>query len=215
MRTEELVEKLNADAVRQTAYTPTKTLVVSLGVSAVIAILLAVLLFDPLPMVERIYLATTHRALLNLLFVLSVLSVAVAILRDLSIPGRRPALSTKAVVIPFAVYGVVVAHEACTNAPSLFSSHADHETVLTCLLQTFVLALPAFLIIVLGVRKLAPTDLRRSGFFVGLLAGAVGAFSYCLHAPTDSFVVGTIHASGIAMMAVIGRSLGPALLRWK
>lgn len=52
-----------------------------------------------------------------------------------------------------------------------------------CVTQVLVLALPAFVILVVAVRRCAPTDLVQAGVAVGM--GAIGVLGYSLGCTTD------------------------------
>lgn len=65
------------------------------------------------------------------------------------------------------------------------------------------------------LRGMAPTRLRLAGFAAGLLAGAVGAFSYAFHCPELSpAFIAVWYSAGILLAGGLGAVLGPRLLRW-
>jgi hypothetical protein len=157
-----------------------------------------------------------HSFLLNLVFIISVGSVATAIVRDLSVPGRSITLPSVAILIPFALLGGSALHELSTASFDHFSHHADGPSLFICVGQTSMLALPAFAILAIGIRRLAPTDLRSAGFCVGLLAGAIGSMGYCFHAPNESLTFGVIVYSAVILLtAIVGGLVGPRVLRWR
>ena len=81
------------------------------------------------------------------------------------------------------------------------------------LLATF--SLPAMGALLWAMRSLAPTRLAQAGQACGLLAGALGAAGYALACPESSVAfVAVWYTVGIALMALLGRWLGPLLLRW-
>ena len=76
-------------------------------------------------------------------------------------------------------------------------------------------SLPALGGILWAVRGLAPTRPDRAGFACGLLAGCLGAAGYALACPESSLTfVAVWYTLGIALTALLGRVLGPAVLRW-
>jgi hypothetical protein len=62
---------------------------------------------------------------------------------------------------------------------------------------------------------MAPTDLRRTGALVGLIAGSVSATAYALHCVDDSLpFVALWYGGTIFLCTLAGVVLGPRLLRW-
>lgn len=77
------------------------------------------------------------------------------------------------------------------------------------------LALPALAVGLRALRGLAPTQPRRAGFAVGLLAGALGAAGYAL-ACTElalSFIA-VWYSLGMLLAGGLGAWAGPRVLRW-
>ena len=84
-----------------------------------------------------------------------------------------------------------------------------------CSRNVFLLALPIFAGLLWSFRRLAPTQLALAGTCAGLAAGAWGATLYCLHCPeTSALFVLTWYSLGMLGAALVGRLLGPRLLRW-
>lgn len=86
---------------------------------------------------------------------------------------------------------------------------------LSCPVSVLVLSLPTLAGAFWALRGLAPTRLRRAGFAAGVLAGAVGAFSYATSCNelAPSFVA-VWYTAGIGAAGLLGALLGPRLLRW-
>ena len=84
-----------------------------------------------------------------------------------------------------------------------------------CVGLIMVLSLPAIAGLGWAFRRLAPEDPRAAGTSVGLLAGAFAAVEYALACPEHSamFLV-TFYTLGICLAGLIGRLIGPRLLRW-
>ena len=84
-----------------------------------------------------------------------------------------------------------------------------------CSRNVFLLALPIFVGLLWSYRRLAPTQLALAGATAGMAAGAWGATLYCLHCPeTSALFVLTWYTLGMLGAALVGRVLGPRLLRW-
>lgn len=89
------------------------------------------------------------------------------------------------------------------------------QTWLKCPWTLMGLSLPALAGILWAVRGLAPTHPRQAGWAAGLLAGALGAAGYALACPESSTTFVAIwYTMGILITALIGRWLGPHVLRW-
>jgi len=84
-----------------------------------------------------------------------------------------------------------------------------------CLFCIPFLAIIPFALLISAMRKGAPTDLRRSGAVVGLVAGAIGATVYSFSCPSDSWLFVFLgYTAALALCSIIGGQLGPRLLGW-
>lgn len=84
-----------------------------------------------------------------------------------------------------------------------------------CLFIGVVLGLGVAVILTLQLRRGAPTSPMRAGWLSGIAAGAAGIFALSMHCPNDDIVhIGLWHASAVAVSAVAGRWIIPALVRW-
>jgi hypothetical protein len=111
---------------------------------------------------------------------------------------------------------VVLAAISLLLAPS---SHWDKMIVgdqwLECLLSIPIIAIVPFATIIWAVRRAAPTNLVRTGTFVGLVAGGVSAIAYAVHCTDDSLpFVAVWYGGTIVLCTLAGAALGPRLLRW-
>lgn len=89
------------------------------------------------------------------------------------------------------------------------------ETWLTCPWTLMGFSLPALAGVLWAVRGLAPTKPAQAGFAGGLLAGTLGAMGYALACPeSSSAFVAIWYTLGIVLTGLIGRALGPVVLRW-
>lgn len=70
-------------------------------------------------------------------------------------------------------------------------------------------------VIVLWLRRGAPTSLSRAGWLTGLAAGSFGAFAYAVHCPANSiYYVGLWYSLAVMNGALLGRLIVPPLIRW-
>ena len=84
-----------------------------------------------------------------------------------------------------------------------------------CVLQVFILAIPAFLVLAMSVRRCAPIDLVQAGIATGMLAGAIGVLGYSLGCTADDpTVVAWRYGIAIVIWGAIGGGLGKIVLRW-
>jgi hypothetical protein len=216
MRTDDLIAQLSVDAPPSRLKRPGMTLAIASAVAFAVVLTVSATWLGLRADLRKALLFDDHALLLNLTFALSIGASALAIVRDLAVPGRRVGLPGLLTAAPFLLMAALVGNEVRTGALHLASSHIDHTSLFTCIWQIAALAVPAFAILFFGLRRLAPTDLSRSGLYVGLLAGAIGTFGFCLHAAGDSVLPVALAASiGIGLMAALGHVVGPRLLRWK
>lgn len=84
-----------------------------------------------------------------------------------------------------------------------------------CPIRIVLISLPAFAVVVWGLRRLAPTRLRLAGAAAGLLAGGVGATVYGLYCQeTAAAFVVIWYTLGLGLCAGLGALAGPRVLRW-
>lgn len=84
-----------------------------------------------------------------------------------------------------------------------------------CLGAIVVTSIPAFVLMVLAFRRLAPTRLRVSGFLAGLSAGASASIAYALFCPeTAAPFLLVWYTLAMLAPAVFGALTGQRLLRW-
>jgi hypothetical protein len=89
------------------------------------------------------------------------------------------------------------------------------QTWLACLWFVLGLSIPALMALLVGARRLAPTNLKVTGFAMGLLAGSIGALGYSFACPETSLTFVAIwYTAGILLVGLVGRVLAPSVLRW-
>ncbi|MBX9846736.1 MAG: DUF1109 domain-containing protein [Xanthobacteraceae bacterium] len=216
MAARDIVDRISADPRIRRRERPTPRLILSVVLSlAVVAGLSVGLLRSP----DILSIASggqhDHGFILNFAFVVSVAACALVVVRDLSVPARRVSLPKSVLALPFVSMAVLAGHDLMGSSLHVTSQHVSHASWLSCVWQTISLAIPAFAVLTLGVRHLAPVDLRRAGAYIGMLAGALGAMGHCWHASAAPFVLDALgYTAAIAAMMVAGMLFGPRLLRW-
>jgi hypothetical protein len=153
--------------------------------------------------------------LLKLAFAVGIVGLASVYLARLARPGGERRTSSISLVVPFAAI-VLLSAISLGLAPS---SHWDKMVMgdewLECLLSIPLIAIVPFAAIVAAVRRAAPTNLVRTGAFVGLVSGGVSAAAYALHCTNDSLpFVAVWYGGTIVLCTLAGTALGPRLLRW-
>ncbi|TCK43635.1 hypothetical protein B0G84_1977 [Paraburkholderia sp. BL8N3] len=85
----------------------------------------------------------------------------------------------------------------------------------SCSFNIALISLPALAAALWAVRGLAPTRLRLTGAIAGLMAGTIGALTYCLRCPEMSVPFwATWYLIGMSIPTAAGALLGPRVLRW-
>jgi hypothetical protein len=84
-----------------------------------------------------------------------------------------------------------------------------------CLMLGGAASLLVFAMLVLWLRRGAPTAPDRAGLVAGVAAGAFGIFAFSLHCPDNDIVhIGIWHSTVVLAMAGLGRITVPRLIRW-
>ena len=216
MTVDELVTRLSREDPRPARPGPT-TMIAGAAMAALVVVLaLSLLWLRPRVDLGTELLTLDHVFLLKLIFTIGVVASALPIVRDLSTPGRHLGWASVLAALPFVVIVLLALHEIGGLPPSQWPRHVEHAKWFDCLWQIPALALPAFAILVLGVRALAPTNLVRTGAFLGLVAGGLGAIGYTLHCHDDAIAfVALSYTLAMAEMALFGALTGPRVLRWR
>lgn len=214
MNPDDLLDRLSADMSHRRRWTPQRLLLAGVGIALLIATILSYLLLAQEPDASVIRIAEPL-FLLKMAFVLSIVFSALSIVRDLSSPGRKVGWQALVMVAPFLIIAVVSAEEMLGTHSTGWEHELAHASIATCLWQIGLLALPAFAVLTAIVRSLAPVNLARTGLYLGLLSGAIGAFGYAFHCH-ENFVtlVAVSYSLAIVQMGLLGACLGPRLLRW-
>jgi len=213
MNTDELIAALGREPPRRLRFASTAAVATAGLVALALVMTLSLTLLksrDDLSLVLAIH---DHVFLLKLVFTVAVVATTLVVVRDLSVPGRRVGRAAVFAAIPFIVVIVLALYQFATlqrNEPP-----HPHDTWFECLWQIPALAVPAFVILAVTVRRLAPTNLVRTGAYIGLLAGGIGAVGYAFHCRDDDVAyVALSYTFAILEMVLIGALLGPRVLRW-
>lgn len=84
-----------------------------------------------------------------------------------------------------------------------------------CLAGGSIASLLVFAMLVLWLRRGAPTSPERAGLVAGVAAGAFGIFAASLHCADNDIVhIGIWHSAVVLVTGLVGRLLVPRLIRW-
>jgi len=215
MNTDDLVARLSRDARRQPTFAPAVPVFIAAVAALFVATILSIVWLRPRADLFTILATDNHTFLLKIAFTFAVVFSALPIIRDLAVPGRRLGNWSLLAFIPFVVVGILALNEKPGGHTHGTSHHADLSSWLECLWQIPALAIPAFAILLIVVRSLAPTNLRLTGAYVGLAAGGIGAVGYVFHCDHDSMAfIAMFYSLAIFEMTVLGALFGPRVLRW-
>lgn len=215
MHTSELINGLSQAPSRPSIFGPAAAVIGAAIVALALAIILSAVWLNPRDDLAIALVVSNHVFLLKVSFTLGVAVSALPIVRDLSVPGRRLGSWSLLAAVPFVVIGILALKESFQPHVVGPSHHGDAASWLECLWQIPALSIPAFLILTIVVRRLAPTNLTLTGAYLGLAAGGIGAVGYSFHCGHDSLAfIAAFYTLAIFEMAMLGALIGPRVLRW-
>jgi len=217
MKTEQLIKVLSQQAAREPGLQRPAAAIVLAVIGATFATVVASILLA-LYRKESIVLAdfADHTTLVKLFFALTIMCAAAISIRDFSVPGRRPRIPFVVTVAPFVFIAAATLVDAYSMAEEQWNTPVLQGSWWHCLFEVTLLTVPSFVIMTVAVRQLAPVNLRRAGFFVGLFSGSLSTLCYILHQNNESLMFAALtHSFSIVVAAVVGAALGPRVLRWK
>lgn len=145
--------------------------------------------------------------------VLSVLGFIAA--ERLSRPGGKLRLPLIGIFAVIAVTGAAGIVQVLMAAPEDVRTLLIGGSALLCPFYIVVLSVPVFVVSVLVMRRLAPTNLPAAGFAAGLLSGAAGSWVYAFHCTESGLPFITLwYTAGFLAAALIGAAVGRWALRW-
>lgn len=211
MNTEQFMDMLARGAGPAPRALVTRKLAPVILMGAVCSSLLALVLIGPLPAENYL----TSPPWIKFAYA-AVLAVGAGLLT------RQLAKPLSSLFVARLLVWITIASMIVAGAITLTLTPADErvaalfgQTWLTCPWTLMAFSLPALVGILWAVRGLAPTKPKQAGWAGGLLAGTLGAMGYALTCPELSTpFVAIWYTTGMMMTAVIGRLLGPVVLRW-
>ena len=151
---------------------------------------------------------------LKLLFSGSIAALASIYLLKAARPGGDRKISV-AILLPFSGIMALALASLILSPSSHWKDTVSGDQWLECVISIPLIAIAPFAAIIWAVRQAAPTNLRRTGALVGLVAGSLSAMGYALHCVDDSIpFIAIWYSATIALCTLVGAVLGPRLLRW-
>lgn len=215
MKIDELVAVLARDDPRPARRPPTATVIDAAILALALVLTTSAAWLNLRPDTATEFVVYNRIFLLKLIFTASVVAGALPIVRDLSVPGCRVRRVSVLAAAPFAVIMMLALGELSGLPVSKWTHHVGDASWLDCLWQIPALSVPAFVVLAVAVKRLAPTRLVRTGAGVGLVAGGMGAIGYALHCHDDAIsFVALSYTAAILEVTLLGAFLGPRVLRW-
>ncbi|HET9161578.1 MAG TPA: DUF1109 domain-containing protein [Caulobacteraceae bacterium] len=133
----------------------------------------------------------------------------------LATPTGRAGRILYAVIAAAVILAVIAAMEVARATSAEMPVLVFGNTWKWCGLRIVTLSLPLTLALMAGLRRLAPTRLTLAGAAAGLAAGGLAAVIYGFYCQETSAVFVVIwYSLGVAASAGLGALIGPRLLRW-
>ena len=188
---------------------------ISMAVVAGAAVAVAIVFFGLGPRTGLTNLETIVPALLKVVITFIILVPASVYLIKLARPGGERRTPLAFVALSF-IAVMLLAAVSLAFAPAYhWNGKIFGDEWLECVISIPLIAIVPFSVIIYAVRQMAPTDLTRTGAFVGLVAGCLSAIGYALHCADDTVPFFALWYGGtVALCTIAGWKLGPKLLHW-
>jgi hypothetical protein len=213
MNTDELIAALAMDTKPVRSGQAAFGLVAALtaGTAAAMA-LIAIFIGDPLLGTRSVSVMTFG---VKMAFTTSLLLLAGYLLYQSGRPGHEPGRGLPWIAAPFVLVAILAAIALASAPAGVTHTLIFGSSWQVCLLSVSLLSIPVYAMLLVALRRLAPTDLRLTGLLAGLTSGATAALVYALHCPETSPAFLLIwYGLGIVAAGLAGRAAGPLLLRW-
>ncbi len=212
MRTEDLIERLATQTTEVRAGDLLRRLLVAAGIGTSVT-LIAVVLYGLRPDLDVAVWGAPFWV--KAAFTVGIAVFALPVVERVGRPGSRVRLRFALLAIPFAFILALASIELSRAPPvervAIWLGHSWSS----CPVSIAALSLPPLAMLLLALRRLAPTRPSVAGLAAGTLSGGLAATAYALHCPeTSAAFIATWYALGILMSAALGAIAGARLLRW-
>jgi hypothetical protein len=159
--------------------------------------------------------AGSPRFLMKFAVTLSLLAAAVGLLARLSVPGRPAGRWGPALLAAPLLLVAAAAVELAVLPSAEWRAHLLGHNARFCLAFIPALAAGPLALLLLVLRRGAPSRPGLAGAVAGLVAGSLAAGLYAAHCVDDSpLFVAAWYSPAIGFVALVGFLLGSRLLRW-
>lgn len=211
--TDELIASLSAAVPAVSPHAASRRLIVAAAGGAVVAMIALLLTIGVRPDIAPA--AQTLAFWMKWAFTASLAALAFVQVRRLARPEGRPGWPMWAALAVVGMLGLMGLGQWMMTAPNQRLAVVVGHTALRCSVAIPLLAVPVFIGLLRAFSRLAPTRLRLTGAFAGLLAGALGACVYALSCPErDPAFMAVWYTVGIAASTALGALAGPRWLKW-
>lgn len=212
MRTQELIGALVADhAPSRLRFA--RLFALSLGAAAVAAAFAFFAFVGVRPDLGAA--AHTLRFLTKFAVTLTLFAAGAGLLRRLATPGANAGYWRFAPLVALAMLIVAVVLELFAAPSATWGARLVGVNARFCLLLIPFIAIGPLAILLLALRRGAPSRPALAGAVAGLVAGALAASFYAAHCADDSpLFVAVWYSLAIGFVALAGSALGARLLRW-
>jgi hypothetical protein len=216
VNTHRLIDILSAnlEAVNRRALQRALTLAIVAGVVAAFGLMLATVG----PRADGGALPHLEWSAIKLLFALGVVGTGTPMLIRSARPVPGGTGRVPVVFLPFLAVGIAAVLALLLGPPNMAEvmlRGAREASPVRCLLCVVGFAFIPLVVLIRVLRESAPAQPRLCGALTGLVSGGVGAAAYTLACASDSLpFIAVWYSAAMAICALLGALIGPALLRW-
>lgn len=212
MNTDELIANLSARAGRP-RIAMGAVWAAALVAAAIVAAAVFFATIGPRPDIAAA--AETARFLMKFVVTIALAASALFVLDRLARPGAMTPASWLALCTAPALLGLAAAVELFVQPAEQWQMLAQGKNSLVCLTYIPAIGVGPLALLIVALRRGAPTRPGLAGAVAGLLAGGIAATFYAAHCTDDSALfVATWYTIAIAILAVAGGVLGRLAARW-
>lgn len=212
MKTDNLIAALAADApVTQ----PRLERVWLVAIGAAIIVAAGVFFATIGPRADIAAAAGTVRFLFKFVVTLALAGSTLVVLERLARPGASTPMQWLALLLAPALLLAAIGVELAVQPQEQWQMLTTGKNSLVCLTYIPLIGIGPLALIILALRRAAPTRPALAGVIAGVLAGAIAATFYAAHCIDDSpLFVATWYSLAIGILAVAGGIAGKLFARW-
>jgi hypothetical protein len=213
MKTDDLIAALAGDTRPVSPHALLRRLLIAAVVGSAITLASVILVYGLRPDLMTAVLGAAFW--IKAIFTLSVAALGFVAVERAGRPGVRFNAQLAFLAAPFVFIFAMAASELTQTVPAERLPMWLGHTWRSCPFSIAGLAIPPLVMLLLALRRLAPTRPVATGLVAGLLSGGLAATAYGLHCPERSAAfVATWYVLGILGSGAFGAVLGRRLLRW-